>query len=454
MARGHGPAWVVAVSGGGDSVALLRWLHGLTTREENPLPLRLSVAHLNHGARGEAARLDAEFAAGLADQLGLPFDLGRWSPGRESHFEADARHARLAWLRNTARARGAAAVATGHTRDDQAETVLHRVVRGTGLRGLAGIPPRRALGEGVTLVRPFLTVGRTELRTYLDTIGQPFREDATNEDTSRTRARIRHELLPGLAADYNPRVSEALARLARAASVSLRAVEAHAEALERLAAGEPGGPDRMALRRDPLSAMPPRVAAEVIRSAWRRRGWPEGSMSEARWLRVVALARSPAGGRVDVGDGVVAESGPEMLILQRKTRRGGASPRPEPATLPLPGSADFAGGRVVLTLDLSEPCDETVDLDRLAPLLVVRFPRYGDRFAPLGLESGSQPLNDFFRGRKLAPEAREKVPLVCDAEGIVWAVGHRIADRVKLTPETTCRAGFRWEAGEDSPGIR
>ena len=130
--------WVVAVSGGGDSVCLLRVLHRLAPK----LNLRLSVAHLDHGVRGEQARDDARFVQALAESLGLPFDLGHWSPTRAGHFEADARSARYAWLREVAEGRGASAVAVGHTRDDQAETILHRILRGSGPRGLAGIPSR------------------------------------------------------------------------------------------------------------------------------------------------------------------------------------------------------------------------------------------------------------------------------------------------------------------------
>src|SRR5262249_24315970 len=149
-----------AVSGGSDSVGLLRVLAALGPG----LGLTLSVAHLDHGIRGAAARADADFVAGLAEALGLPLDRGQWQPDRSSHFEANARRARYAWLAEVARRREATAVAVGHTRDDQAETILHRIVRGTGLRGLAGIPPRRPLAEGLTLVRPLLKVGRDEIR--------------------------------------------------------------------------------------------------------------------------------------------------------------------------------------------------------------------------------------------------------------------------------------------------
>ena len=177
--RGLGVVWVVAVSGGSDSVGLLRALAALAPG----LGLKLSVAHLDHGVRGDAARADAALVAELSAALGLPFDLGHWHPSRPGHFEADARQARYAWLTEVARARGAEAIAVGHTRDDQAETILHRILRGTGLRGLAGIPSRRPIAEGLTLVRPLLHVGREEIRVYLAALGQSYRDDASNADT-------------------------------------------------------------------------------------------------------------------------------------------------------------------------------------------------------------------------------------------------------------------------------
>ena len=162
------------------------------------------------GFAARRPRADAAFVAELANSLGLPLDLGQWRPARAGHFESDARRARYAWLTQVARARGAAVVAVGHTRDDQAETILHRILRGTGPRGLSGIPARRILATDpeLTLVRPLLGVSRRGVREFLTAIGQPFREDETNADLTRTRSRIRYDLLPKLAADYNPQSIE------------------------------------------------------------------------------------------------------------------------------------------------------------------------------------------------------------------------------------------------------
>ncbi len=172
-----GSRWVVAVSGGGDSVALVRALHRLAPE----LGLSLSVAHLDHGVRGDAAQADAAFVHDLAVSLGLPLDLGAWQPTRTGHFEADARRARYAWLRESAIARGATTIAVGHTRDDQVETILHRIIRGTGLRGLAGMPAQRVLSRDppITLVRPLLSVSRQAIRLSLESAGQMRRSSSS-----------------------------------------------------------------------------------------------------------------------------------------------------------------------------------------------------------------------------------------------------------------------------------
>ena len=445
-ASGLGPGWVVAVSGGSDSVGLVRLLHEIAPRAG----LSLSVAHLDHGARGEASRADAAFVEDLAKSLGLPFDPGHWTSSRPGHFESDARRARYAWLAEVALARGAVAVAVGHTRDDQAETVLHRVLRGTGVRGLAGIPARRPLVEGLTLVRPLLTVSRREIRDHLSGLGQPYRDDATNSDTSRTRARLRHDLLPKLAAEYNPKVADALVRLARLASASDRANRKRILELEQVATRPGAGPDEVSFSRDALLTVPAFLRAEVIRLAWRRTGWPEAGMSALRWRRLARLVRLTRSGRFDIGGGVEAHTGfpgPGLFTLRRSS-----APVNCPDSLPLeiPGSALWPDGRVVLTLDPDAPRDETIDLDRVSPPLLVRAPLPGDRFNPLGLGDREQPLNDFFRGRRVTRDHRARTPLVCDLSGILWVVGHRIAHRVRLTDSTTRRAGLRW----DGSGVR
>jgi tRNA(Ile)-lysidine synthase len=442
LGRGLGTPWVVAVSGGSDSVGLLRALHAIAPE----LGLTLSVAHLNHHARGSESESDAAFVAELAESLGLPFDLGHWRSTRPGHFEADARSARHAFFIETATSRKANAVALGHTRDDQAETVLHRIVRGTGIHGLAGIPSRRVLAPGIVVVRPLLDRTRDEIREYLATIGQPFRDDASNAELSRTRARIRHDLLPGLAADYNPNVAEALVRLARNAAGSSRAVRRLVRETARAAAL----PGEVAFAREALANAPRFLRAEVIRLAWRCEGWPEADMNATRWERLARIAVRTKPSKFDVGAEVVATTDGVVFTLRYLPNAKKRTPL-EPAPLSIPGVVEWPGGRVVLTFDPEAPGDETIDFGKVSPPLVVRAPEPGDRFEPLGMGGKSTALNDFFRGRRIPRAERETTPLVCDAQGIIWVVGHRIAERVKVRETTEVRAVLGWEPQRDRP---
>jgi tRNA(Ile)-lysidine synthase len=313
-ARKLGRVWVVAVSGGGDSVALLRLLHSFAGR----LRLRLSAAHLDHGARGDEARQDSAFVAELCDSLGLHADFGQWRPARAAHFESDARRARYAWLTEIAHTRKASVVAVAHTSDDQAETILHRIVRGTGLRGLAGMAWIRALGSehNIALARPLLDVPRRALRDYLSELGQPFQEDRSNTDVTRTRARIRHDLLPKLQREYNPKAAEALVRLGAHAAALCRSMDADLEGLERAAVAARER-DAVVLKRGILTGVPALLRAELLRRIWRGAGWPEQGMMAQRWWRLAALVVDERISRTAIGSGVAVSSKNDLVELRR-----------------------------------------------------------------------------------------------------------------------------------------
>ena len=281
--RGDAPGpGVVAVSGGADSVAMLRALAA-----ECP-PGGLVVAHLNHQLRGPAGDSDAAFVAGLLPNLPHrveSIDVRALAGG--DNLEATARRVRYDFLARVARSTGAGWVATGHTLDDQAETVLHRLVRGSGLRGLRGIAAARELVAGVRLVRPLLTVSRGEVIAYLRAIGQEWREDETNRDPAFTRNRIRHELLP-LLRTFNPAIADVLGRLAAQADEAFREVEGAAADLLGTAE-RPRAGSVCVLDRAPLAAAPPSLVREVLNLLWTREGWPRGDMTHTHWDRAAAV---------------------------------------------------------------------------------------------------------------------------------------------------------------------
>jgi tRNA(Ile)-lysidine synthase len=232
--------------------------------------------------------------------LGLPLevhtiDIAVLAAKQGNGLEAAARHARYEFLRQTAERMGARFVATAHTADDQAETILHRILRGTGLSGLSGIPSRRPLADSVTLVRPMLGVTRREVLGYLTALGQDYRTDRTNGDTKFTRNRLRHELLPELRKLFNPEVDAALNRLAAQVSETQQALELLADGLARQC---------IVIRRerssDPavhagvlmaniqiecshLSKQPDVLIREVCKLAWRKAGWPMQAMGFREW---------------------------------------------------------------------------------------------------------------------------------------------------------------------------
>jgi tRNA(Ile)-lysidine synthase len=279
---------LVAVSGGADSVALLRSLHAVRAGGAG----RLGVAHCNHRLRGAESDADAAFVADLCRSLGLVCEVGVVEVAqRGDGLEAAARDARYTFLTAAASRQGARYLAMAHTADDQAETILHRILRGTGLAGLAGMPRVRQLTGLTTLIRPLLVVRRADVVAYLARLGQPFREDASNEQRSFTRNRLRHDLLPQLAREYNPTVVDALLRLGQLSGEAQEVLAALAASLrERAARPLAGGGWEI----DPslLASQPRYLVREMFIQLWQDSDWPLQAMGFAEWTQLAESAVS------------------------------------------------------------------------------------------------------------------------------------------------------------------
>lgn len=259
----------------------------------------LVIAHLNHQLRGSDSDADERFVQELHNTLNAQagakvefrcrrIDVGARAKQETQNLESLGRTIRYDWLLEVARIVRAPFVATGHTADDQAETVLHRLLRGTGLKGLRGIAARRALAPGVELIRPLLQANRAEVLDYLKEEGQAYREDASNFNRNYTRNRIRHELLPYLAQDYNPAIATILGRLAEQASQAYQDQEKHARSL--LAEAErPRTGTLLVFASACLAAQPRYLVREVFRLVWIREGWPLGEMGFREWDRLAAV---------------------------------------------------------------------------------------------------------------------------------------------------------------------
>ena len=273
---------VVAVSGGADSVALLRALHQI--RLQSPGKGQLVVAHFNHLLRGDDSDADEAWVVQLAQTLDLECRIDRAPPTGGCRTEESARSARYAFLQQTAAQLGARYVATAHSADDQIETVLMRVLRGSGIDGLAGIPRYRPLTAGVTLVRPLLEVRREQIEQYLQDLGQDYRTDASNKQSHFTRNWLRNQLLPQLRDRLPSDPDRSLLRLAEQATQWSEFMQGIVDPL--LSQAVQVCPQQLVFDTRLLSDQPTLVLQELARGAWRAAGWPEQAMGMAEWKRV------------------------------------------------------------------------------------------------------------------------------------------------------------------------
>ena len=280
---------ILAVSGGADSMALL---HAAFTSLN---PRRLVVAHMNHQLRGTHSEQDAEFVRQQAELRGLTClvvseDVSECARRAGQTLEEAARIRRYRFLTRAAGETGCSWVVTAHHQQDQAETVLHHILRGTSLRGLAGMPHSRTLGQGVTLVRPLLAVNRQQIHTYLKECDIPFRDDASNDDTEFTRNRIRHELLPLLSREFNDQTQQHLVSLSQQAAEIVEYLDAVASEVLKESQLE-RQPHSCRLRTSVLENLPAVILRQVLTLLWSQQEWPRGKMSYGHWQKLAQSIR-------------------------------------------------------------------------------------------------------------------------------------------------------------------
>ncbi len=413
----------VAVSGGGDSVALLHLLVQIAPRFD----AALTVIHLDHGLRGDESRQDARFVASLAATLGLRLESRavdlRHAPGNLEQAGREARRRFFAELI----ARGAVGrVATGHTRSDQAETVAFRLLRGAGLAGLAGILPVTADG----VVRPLIDLSRQECRDYLAARGLPWRDDSSNLDQTLARNRIRHSLLPALARDWNPEIEASLARLAGLASEE----EAYWTALVADLADSCFTADGAAIVLTArLRDLPRALSRRLLREALRR---VRGGLRRVDFEHVEAVLDLAAAGR---GAGGVRLPG---VVVRRsfdwiRIAPAGDAARPYSESIGVPGSARIPGAAIRLDLvDYSYNTDGCyLDWSRVRGPLILRSWRPGDRFQPAGTES-PRKVKELFQQARVPSWERFRWPMITTEGAILWTRRFGAAAGVAATPAT------------------
>ncbi len=417
---------LVAASGGADSTALL----SLLTLLAPAWPLRLSALHVDHRLRPDSAR-DAEHVQALGARLGVPVDVTCVTVSPRGSLEDAARRARYDALEAHADRIGADRIAVGHTADDQAETVLMRLLERTGLRGLAGIPPTRG-----RIIRPLLDLRRRALVAHLEAIGLDWIEDPTNSDPKFLRNRIRHEVLPLLAAAHDGDLPATLARVAGEARRAVDTLERMAaDALGRLATVEG---DALLLTRSKLAELPPMVAADVLRQGAARlgsraplRGWAH------RGLRRV-LAVPPPRRPFQLGPVILEVSGDRIRIGVGAPLRVRRRALEVPGVTMLPEIGLLIEARTVAAAGYAIPRDRqcvAFDADALPTPLHVRGRQHGDRFRPFsGL--GERRLKALLIDARVPRWDRDRLPVVEAGGEIVWVGGLRRGTQAPITADT------------------
>jgi len=482
---------VVGVSGGADSVCLLHIL----ARWQQGRDIKLHVAHLNHQLRGGESEAEAEYVSELARSLGLPATIASQDAAahrvkRNCSLEEAARELRYASLARVATKLGATRVATGHTQDDQVETILMHILRGTGTAGLCGLAPCTPLpydrqrtssmaspsiaspdesgGSNLLLVRPLLDITREETTRYCRERGLDPRMDSSNRSLSFLRNRLRLQLLP-LLRQYNPSVDRALLRLADIAREDNAFIEGESLALwKELVRQEDNA---VYLVKKQLAALPVALQSQLLRTALARLAGDARDIEAVHIEAARSLLNKPAGKEVSLPRGLICRGGYDELVIARlPSVTGGARfvpateghcqsrpvltkqsqhppcpfpPLPGEFPITVPGETVFPGWRVTAGIvreraagppraDSAEAISADFDLQKIGTELFVRQRRPGDRFRPLGM-SMSKKLQDFMVDARIPRAWRAHIPIVCSPHQIVWVVGWRIDDRAKIT---------------------
>jgi tRNA(Ile)-lysidine synthase len=446
---------LVAVSGGPDSVALLSLLTALAPSWR----LSLWAVHVNHGLRGAESEEDARFVSGLCDRLGVQVivehaDLSEAASKRKGlSLQELARDRRYACMARVAEELRAGKIALGHTADDQAETLIMWVLRGSGTGGLAGIPVAR----GPRFVRPLLEITRAEILEYLAVEGIACRSDSSNASALYLRNRVRHGLLPALKR-FNPGVVRVLMRQAdilREEDGCLE--ELTAAQLTALSRTEPDG--KVLVDREGLVALPLALQRRVVRALVRRvSGATRGPTFGAVKTILERVVQGQSGSSITVQDALITREydrvrfGPASRLPDPHEQTGGVErTRPGALTVDIPSSQMWVptGQQIRLRAGTS-PTDgggaselrgsssrAVLDADRFTLPLLLRSWQPGDAFRPFGMGGRHKKLQDFFGDLKVPREQRGRVPLLVAPEGILWVAGLRADQRFAATASTT-----------------
>ncbi len=443
---------VLAVSGGADSIALMYAMHAL--KAENFFNAELLCAHINHQLRGAEADLDQEFVVAQAARLKLSVmtrrsDVRGFARLHKLSIETAARRLRMEALIDIAKANDCSRSATAHQKNDNAETIIQRLSRGTGLRGLGGIWPERIFADRIKFIRPLLCFTRDEVVTYLQQRNLKWRHDHTNADCTYRRNYIRHRLMPALQQDCSDSIVEQLSQLARSARRYYRVVCSRADELW------PGLADcdveKTVLDLKLFLTEPQPVKVELVRRSLANIGCGERDLTQGHYEGILQLAEQNVTGRkIELpGEFIVWREYGNLFFLN--CRVGLAPPtsmsKGQIVTVEIPGQTKFEKFLIQAIVLEKNKVDfekfkaaktdsiEWFDLDKTKPPLFVRFRRPGDRFVPLG-QSEEKKIGKFLTAQRVPHQVRRKVLVVADREKIIWVWPVRISEQARITGDT------------------
>ena len=440
-----GEALIVSVSGGADSVCLLHIL----MKYQQELNVKLHIAHLDHQLRGTESERDAKYVSDLSIILGIPAtiesrDVTAYRDQKGCSLEEAAREVRYNYLAEVARNENAGYILVGHTRNDQVETILMHILRGTGIAGLCGLQPKSKLQIGddvkhLNIIRPLLDSSRKETESYCQQYNLDPRIDSSNLSLDFLRNRIRHELLPELK-NYNPAIEQALLRLADIAAGDISFIEEQASLLWSEVANMTG--NAVYLDKHRITALSVAMQRQLFRTALYNLAGTLKDIEAEHIEAMMAFLKKPAGKKLYLPYGIRLTTEYDRLILTA----GQTVPCPFPPLedtfyITIPGETLLPGWRVITAI-VDKRVDTTdngfsanLDLDKTGDRLLIRQRKPGDRFQPLGM-SQQKKLQDFMVDARISQSWRSRIPVLCSPEQILWVVGWRIDDRVKVTSST------------------
>jgi tRNA(Ile)-lysidine synthase len=441
---------LLAVSGGADSITLLHTMQAL--KAEGLFDGDFVCAHINHQLRGAQADADEEFVIEEAGHLKMPIETRRietsdFARENKLSIETAARQLRLKSLLDIAKTNNCNCIATGHQKNDNAETILQRLSRGTCFRGLGGIWPKRLFADTIKFVRPLLCVSRDEILQYLNKRNLEWRIDHTNYQCTYRRNFVRHRLMPVLQQECKDSIVEQLFRLSQSARQFYDLVCERAEKIWPKLADRCG--DKVKFNLEIFLSQPEPVEIELVREGLILLGSRERDLTQRHYEEMLRLAKQNISNKkLELPGGFTVRHEYKTLIFERLERKSlGTEHIEEPVTLKIPGKMRFGNCIIDATVFEAKGSDiekfrsertkfiERFDFDKLKFPLVIRLRKAGDRFWPLGL-AGEKKLGKFITAAKIPQHLRRKMFVIADSEKIIWLWPVRISEQAKITRET------------------